>query len=143
MNLIIFLIITLFLSLNIDENSLESTENTATLIFYRKGQFAGALQNYNVYVNGQKLCKISNGKYFSTQVIPGEIFFTSKAGGLEVFKKKENFSIEAEAGQTYYVECNLMSSITRYRMEFTEVTANTAKRKLQGLEEDNCMAVSN
>jgi len=143
MNLLILLIIPFFLSLNINEKNLEVTEDTATLVFYRKGQFAGALQNYNVYVNGQKLCKISNGKYFSVQVNPGETFFTSKAGGIEVFKKKENLSIEAEAGQTYYVECNLKRSITRYRMEFTEVTVNTAKREMKRLEEDNCMTGNN
>lgn len=139
MNLIAFLIIPFFLSFNINENILEPTEDKATLVFYRKGQFAGALQNYNVYVNGQKLCKISNGKYFSVQVNPGETFFTSKAGGVEVFKKKENFSLEVEAGETYYIECNLKRSFTRYRMEFTEVTVNTANKEMNNLEADNCM----
>jgi len=116
-----------------------SNEDKATIVFYRKGQFAGALQNYNVYVNGMKLCKISNGKFFKYQISPGEIYLTSKAGGVEVFKKKENFSMDVEAGETYYIECNLKRSLTRYRMEFTEVTANTAKKMMSKLEEDNCM----
>jgi len=116
-----------------------SDEDKATIVFYRKGQFGGALQNYNVYVNGRKLCKISNGKFFSYKIAPGEVYLTSKAGGVEVFKKKENFSMEVEAGETYYIECNLKRSLTRYRMEFTEVTNNTAKNAMKKLEEDNCM----
>lgn len=138
---IIFIMILPFLmALASDKgNEVITQDDKATLVFYRKGQFGGALQNYNVYVNGKKLCKISNGKFFSYNMTPGEAYLTSKAGGVEVFKKKETFSLDVEAGKTYYIECNLKRSLTRYRMEFTEVTQNTAKNVMKKLEEDNCM----
>ncbi len=117
----------------------QDADGMATIYFYREGQFGAALQNYNVFVNGEKVCKISNNRYFFTKVKPGEVYFTSKAGGVEVFKRKENFSMEVKAGETYYISCDIKRSLTRYRLEFEEVTENTAKNAMKDMEEDNCM----
>jgi hypothetical protein len=116
------------------------TDGTATVYIYRGGQFMGALANYAVYVNGQKICKLSNERYIEYQAKPGTLTFMAKNGGVEVFKKETGLELPVEAGHKYYVRGDIKASITRARMELSEVTESTAKRDMAKLTPDNCQA---
>lgn len=113
---------------------------TATVYIYRGGQFMGALANYAVYVNGQKICKLSNERYIEYQAQPGTLNLLAKNGGVEMFKKETGLELAVEAGHKYYVRGDIKTSITRARMELSEVTENTAKRDMAKLSPDKCQA---
>ena len=110
----------------------------ATVYIYRGGQFMGALANYAVYVNGQKICKLSNERYIEYQAKPGTLNILAKNGGVELFKKETGLELPVEAGHKYYVRGDIKTSITRARMELSEVTENTARRDMAKLTVDHC-----
>lgn len=113
-----------------------STE--ATIYIYRGGQFTGAAANWALFVDGKKICKLSNNKFIKVTVPAGKHLITSKIGGVELFKKETAIEIEAEAGKSYYVACTVKQSIMRARMEFMEVTKSTADKQMEGMSLDNC-----
>ena len=114
------------------------TDGMATVCIYRGGQFMGALSNYAVYINGEKICKLSNERYIEYQAKPGTLNIMAKNGGVEMFKKETGLELTVEAGHKYYVRGDIKASITRARMELSEVTENTAKRDMAKLTVDNC-----
>jgi hypothetical protein len=113
-------------------------DDMATVCIYRGGQFMGAMANYAVYVNGEKICKLSNERYIEYKAKPGKLDIMAKNGGMEVFKKETGLELNVEAGHKYYVRGDIKTSFTRARMELSEVTENTAKRDMAKLTPDNC-----
>ena len=121
------------------EFTLKSTSpDSATVIFYRGGQLWRALVNFTIRANGQELCRLSNNRYMIYKSAPGKCTFTNVAGGLNI-PDKEKLEMELEGGKMYFVQCDLKSGFFTDRMEMTEVTESTAKRKLSGTLPDNCM----
>lgn len=111
----------------------------ATLVFYRSGQFFGSGVNFNVFVNGEKICKLSNNKYLLYKVKPGKTEVGTGTAGLNL-AKKQGLSLDTEAGGIYYVQCDMKQSLIANRLELTEVTKSTAEKKMGGMSPDNCMA---
>ncbi|HEX8329407.1 MAG TPA: DUF2846 domain-containing protein [Hymenobacter sp.] len=137
-NLVRMLAVVLFGALSFAFRPVPPAEETATIYIYRGGQFMGALANYAVYVNDQKICKLSNERYIEYQAKPGKLNIMAKNGGVEVFKKETGLELTVEAGRKYYVRGDIKTSFTRARMELSEVTENTAKRDMEKLTADNC-----
>ena len=137
-NLVLFPAVVVFAALSSSFRPAPPVDDTATVCIYRGGQFMGALANYAVYVNGEKICKLSNERYIEYQAKPGTLNIMAKNGGVEVFKKETGLELTVEAGHKYYVRGDIKTSITRARMELSEVTENTAKRDMAKLTADNC-----
>lgn len=116
----------------------QDTANLATVYIYRGGQFTGSLSNWALFVDGNKICKLSNNKFITVKVQPGKRVISSKIGGADLFKKETMIELETEAGKSYYVACTIKQSFTRARMEFMEVTKSTADKQMQGMTLDNC-----
>ena len=114
-----------------------STEE-ATIYIYRAGQFNAATSNWAMYVDGKKICKLSNNKFIKVTVSKGKHSITSQIGGVGLFKKETEIEIDAEAGQSYYVACNVKQSFTRSRLEMLEVTKSTADKQMKEMSLDNC-----
>lgn len=114
-------------------------EEPATIYIYRKAELMMASLNYTIFVNDEKICKLSNNRYLTHQIKPGIVIVTSKtAGKAELIKKKMEFELEVEAGGVYYIKCDVKWGLVRTRLELSEVTKNTAKRDLKGLGKDHC-----
>jgi hypothetical protein len=137
-SLVRFLVVPLLASFAFAFHPAPPADDTATVYIYRGGQFMGALANYAVYVNGQKICKLSNERYIEYHAKPGTLNIMAKNGGVEVFKKETGLELPVEAGRKYYVRGDIKTSITRARMELSEVTENTAKRDMEKLSVDKC-----
>ena len=120
------------------QDSTASKTGQATLYIYRGGQFTGALSNWALFVDGQKICKLSNNKFIVVKTQPGKRVITSKIGGIELFKKETMIELDTEGGKSYYVACTIKQSFTRSRMEFMEVTKSTADKQMEGMSLDNC-----
>lgn len=112
--------------------------DTCYIYVYRTGQFNGAGANWAVFLDGEKKCKLSNNRFMRLAVSPGKHMITAKVGGAGLFKKETEVEIEAEAGGSYYIACNVKQSITRARLEMLEVTKGTANKQMEKMVLDNC-----
>lgn len=115
-----------------------SSADFATVYIYRGGQFFGSALNYSIFANGEKICKLSNNRYIEYKAKPGKLSLTAQRGGLEVFKRETGIDLDVEAGKSYYVRGDQKASITRTRLEMSEVTESTAKRDMKDMTVDNC-----
>lgn len=131
----LFALLTAFRS---DNAPVRASADYATVYIYRGGQFFASGINYSIYVNGQKICKLSNNRYIEYKAKPGKLAITAQRGGIEVFKRETAVDLDVEAGKSYYVRGDVKSSITRTRLEMSEVTENTAKRDMKDMTVDNC-----
>ena len=124
---------------NDDIEQTKSNTETATIIIYRTGQFFGAGANFSLHDGDQKICKLSNNKYLVYQRAPGTAQIHAKMGGLTDWpKKKTGLSLPVEAGETYYIKAEQKRSITRARVELTEVTIRAGKKGIEGMGLDRC-----
>ena len=114
------------------------SNDSAVIYIYRVGQFAASGANWALFADGEKLCKLSNNKFIKHEVKPGKHLFSSKVGGVGIMKKETEIEINAEAGQSYYIACNVKSSFTRSRLELIEVTKGTAEKQMVNMKVDNC-----
>jgi hypothetical protein len=105
---------------------------------YRGGQFGAALTNYALFIDGKKICKLSNGKYIKVPVTPGTHEVLAKKGGVDILKKETSLTVEVEAGKDNYISCTIKSSITRQRMEMVEVVKSNGEKAIADMQLDNC-----
>lgn len=124
------------LAQNAEEYYKSSPEN-ATVVFYRGSQFWRAAVNFTIRVDGEELCRLSNNRFLVYRTTPKTVYFTNVAGGLNI-PDKEKLEMKLEAGKVYFVQCDIKSGFVSDRMEMTEVTESTAKRKMNGIKPDNC-----
>jgi len=119
-----------------------STDDFATVYIYRGGQFFGSALNYAIFANEEMVCKLSNNRYIEYKAKPGKLSLTAHRGGVEIFKKETGLDLNVEAGKKYYVKGDQKSSITRTRLELSEVTENTANRDMKDMTVDACQEAS-
>lgn len=119
-----------------------ATADFATVIIYRGGQAFALGLNYSIYANGEKICKLSNNRYIEYKAKPGRLTITAQRGGIEVFKRETGVDLDVQADKTYYVQGDVKSSVTRTRLELSEVTESTAKRSMTKMTLDNCQETS-
>lgn len=122
---------------NINPNPRPKAE-TASIYIYRTGSWSGAGNNWAMFVDGEKVCKLSNNRYIKVDVAPGKHRVSSKIGGIEVLKKETDLEIDAEAGKSYFVACNVKQSLTRARLEMVEVTKSSADKQMEKMTLDKC-----
>ncbi|HMG67941.1 MAG TPA: DUF2846 domain-containing protein [Chitinophagaceae bacterium] len=115
----------------------KSSDSTYVYV-YRAGQLTGSLSNWWIFVDEQKICKLSNKRFIRVAIKPGKHTISAKLSGVNVFKKETEADIEAERGKNYFVACNVKMSLTRARMEMLEVTQSTGVKQMEGMILDNC-----
>lgn len=77
-----------------------SSEEYATLVVYRKGDFGGP--SFSVSINEKKvIAELKQRSYIVTRVKPGSIIFKVQGGN---FIESKRFSMEVAAGKTYFLE---------------------------------------
>ena len=111
---------------------------TATIYIYRTGSWGAAANNWAMFVDEKKVCKLSNNRFIKVEVAPGKHRVSSKIGGIELLKKVTEIEIDAEAGKSYFVACNVKQSLTRARLEMTEVTKSSADKQMEKMTLDKC-----
>jgi hypothetical protein len=114
------------------------SSDNATVVFYRGSQLWRAAVNFTIRVDGVELCRLSNNRFLVYRTAPKTVNFTNVAGGLNI-PNKEKLEMQLEAGKIYFVQCDIKSGLFTDRMEMTEVTESTAKRKMDGVKPDNCI----
>ena len=119
--------------------AVSAKSQTSYVYVYRDGQFGAAMSNYKIFIDGKKICKLSNDKYFKFALTPGQHEIEAKVGGASLGKKETFVAIITEAGKDNYIACTVKRSITRARLEMIEVVTNTGKKAIGDMKEDNCL----
>jgi Protein of unknown function (DUF2846) len=114
--------------------------DSAFIFIYRGGSFSGSLTNFVIYVDNQRLCKLSNKRYFKVPVKPGTHIISAHRGGVGIGKKETEVEVDAENGKSYYISCSIKTSITRARLEMEEVVERTGLKDISDMKVDNCQA---
>ena len=116
----------------------KSHQEESFIYVYRGGQIGGALTNFAIWVDDQKVCKLSNGKYLKVPVKPGKHTVSARRGGVGVMKKETEVEVDVEQGKSNYISCNMKSSITRVRLNMEEVLPKTGISDIEKMKPDNC-----
>lgn len=114
--------------------------DSAFVYIYRGGSFSGALTNFVIFVDNERLCKLSNKRYFKVPVKPGTHIISAHRGGVGIGKKETEVEVDAENGKSYYISCSIKTSITRARLEMEEVVERTGLKDISDMKVDNCQA---
>ena len=114
--------------------------DSSFLYIYRGGQFGGALTNFSIWVDDKKICKISNGKYIKVPLSPGTHKIEAKVGGVGLMKKETTIEVDVVKGKSNFVSCNMKQSITRVRLEMTEVVEKNGQKDIDKMSLDNCQS---
>ena len=112
--------------------------DSSFVYIYRVGQWSGAAANWAIFVDAEKICKLSNNKFIKVPVKPGKHIISARVGGVGVMKKETEVEVEVEAGGSNYVACNVKTSIMRARLEMIEVTKSSATKQMEKMTLDNC-----
>jgi len=113
--------------------------NTASyIIVYRGGQLASALTNYSIYIDGRKVCILSNGRFLKYPVSPGKHEIEATKSGLTLSKKEIYTSVLSSPGRNNYVVCNIRKSLLKEKVEMNEVGESSGRQMINNLKEDNC-----
>ncbi|MGC4103971.1 DUF2846 domain-containing protein [Ferruginibacter sp.] len=108
------------------------------IVIFRGGQLGAALSNYNIFVDGRKICKLSNGRYLKYKVTPGKHEIEAKKAGVDLSKKEVYVNVVTGAGRSSYISCNVKTNLLREKVEMLEVMESSGKKSVSDLKEDNC-----
>ena len=108
------------------------------IIVFRGEQLAAALNNYNIYIDGRKVCALSNGKFFKYPVSPGKHEIEAKKAGVDLAKKETFATIMSSPGKNNYISFNIKKTLLREKFEFNEMSSGPGRELVNNLKEDNC-----
>jgi hypothetical protein len=108
------------------------------IIVFRGEQLAAALNNYNIFIDGRKVCALSNGKYFKYPVSPGKHEIEAKKAGVDLAKKETFASVISNPGKNNYISFNIKKTLLREKFELNEINQGPGKQLVNNLKEDNC-----
>jgi len=117
---------------------LKPVNTESYIIVFRGEQLAAALNNYNIYIDGRKVCALSNGKYFKYPVTPGKHEIEAKKAGVDLSKKETFATIISNPGKNNYIAFNIKKTLLREKFELNEMGTATGSQLVNNLKEDNC-----
>jgi hypothetical protein len=79
-----------------------AVQQTATLVFYREKRFYGTSLKPQIYVNGEEIAKLDNGRFFVLALKPGTY-------QIEFSPKQDALQVEAKPGKTEVLELLIIS----------------------------------
>jgi pyruvate/2-oxoglutarate dehydrogenase complex dihydrolipoamide acyltransferase (E2) component len=100
----------------------------ATIVFFRPRKLMGAAVGFKVREAGVELGKLRNGTYFVLKVAPGRHQYVVHS------ETEDVLTLEAEAGETYYVQGSLGMGVVAGRPNLSpsdQATFDSMKAKLK------------
>ncbi|MBS1511866.1 MAG: hypothetical protein JST86_13550 [Bacteroidetes bacterium] len=119
-------------------SSSSSSGGGSYIIVYRGGKLASSLVNYSIYIDGRKVCILSNERYFRYPVSAGKHEIEAKKSGVDINNKEFYTSVVSNPGQNKYVEVNIKTGLLKSKVEFNDVEESIGKHNISGMKEDNC-----
>ena len=103
-----------------------AAQQTATLVFYRPKRFYGSGLTPSIYVNGDEIARMDNGRFFILAVKPGTLRIASSM-------KQDPLEVEAKAGKTEFMEMAIMTGTWKGGGRLIPTAAGDAKEALKKL----------
>ncbi len=104
----------------------KAAAQTATLVFYRPKRFYGSGLTPSIYVNGDEIARMDNGRFFVMAVKPGTIRIASSM-------KQDPLEVEAKAGKTEFMELAIMTGTWKGGGRLIPTAAADAREALKKL----------
>jgi hypothetical protein len=95
-----------------------------TVVVYRPGKYVGSALKPSVYVDGNQITRLGNGRYFSVQLSPGKHSFGSS------MKKEAALEVDVKSNETAYLEMVILSGNWRGGGRLIPVGQEDAKNAL-------------
>ena len=110
----------------------------STVVLMRRTGYTGSLSSYPIFMDGKRLCEVSNRKYSEHNIFPGKHTFSVNFGGKVEKNDVEKIELEMEAGKTYYLKLDQRNGFTMgIRLEeLTPASGISFKKELK--EELDC-----
>ncbi len=97
------------------------------LVFYRPKRFIGSGLTPSIYLNGEQLARLDNGRYFSIYVKPGKYKIESS------MKKHAPVDLEVRSGEPIYLEMVLLAGNWRGGGRMIPAAAEEAQAEVRKL----------
>jgi len=114
----------------------------ATLVIYRDFSTSNYVPdfhvNFNIWVNGQRICKLSDNRYLVYAIDPGPVNLQAKAAGF-FLSKRRRFMTDVKVGQVYYISCYQRNDILFRWLEMTLVPYENSRARMTNMQADHCM----
>jgi hypothetical protein len=98
-----------------------SLAQDSTVIVYRPSKFAGSALKPSIYLDGNQVARLANGRYVSLQVAPGKHNFESS------MKHAAPLELEVKSNETVYLEMVLLPGTWRGGGRLVPVGEDDAK----------------
>lgn len=118
------------------QNSEKNEEQTGKICFIRSTGFAGSAAAFKTFIDEEFVCKLNNKKYSFHEVPVGIHSCSVQFGGKKSKEKAEKFEVEVKPGEITYVQLVFETGVLINNVYCEEVTENTAKSKMEKLNED-------
>ena len=97
-------------------------EQDATVYLFRNPRFFGVIANYNVRLDGEEICKLSNKRFLKLSLKPGSHHLESYVAGVGYLSKpKTTLDFEIKEGDTYYIETTAKMKSLSSELELLQV----------------------
>ena len=118
------------------ESETVNAEN-GKICFIRSTGFVGSAQAFKTFIDEQFVCKLNNKRYSFHEVPAGIHRCSVQFGGKKSKEKAEKFEVDVKPGEITYVQLVFETGVLINNVYCEEVTENTAKSKMENLEEDD------
>jgi hypothetical protein len=103
-----------------------TSDRTATIVFYRPKRFYGSGLTPSVYVNGEQVARLDNGRFFVLPVVPGNF-------KIESSMKHDPLDIDLAAGKVQYLEMVILSGNWRGGGRFIPTSSSDGRDAIKKL----------
>ena len=133
--------IPILLLLIVTTSSVSLATEAGKIHFLRKTGFHGSGKAYSIFIDGERVCKLSNKRFTVHEVEAGphEIFVQFYGKEQKQKEKVTPLILEVEAGRDHYIQVNQEVGLFTSRATFQEITKGSADLimpKLKGRDED-------
>lgn len=135
-NLILMLLMLLSFTSFVKAQDKINTPETGKIYFLRLTGFAGSATAFKTFIDEKFVCKLNNKKYSIHEVPIGKHRCSVQFGGTKSKEKAEKFEVNVEPGKITYVQLVFEMGAFINNIYCEEVTENTAKMKMEKMEED-------
>lgn len=115
----------LFLSCVLGGIAQTDTTKATVMVYRLRANFASAIK-YSIFVDGEELHKIGNGRYETLSLPPGEHYFSTASNF-----RKDGVKWKVEAGKTYYLKFEIEQGLYSGRPHLVFVPEMTGQQELQ------------
>ena len=108
------------------------------IIVFRENKNADSYGDYDITIDGRKICRLSKGKYFKYPVAEGKHEIKAVKSDPDGLQKEITERITTKPGTNNYVNCIVRRHLRKETLKVAEVRENSGKKVIIYLNENNC-----